>query len=121
MDPDRPSTWLKYRPGLCEGCWAGCCSLPVEVSAGDLLRMGLIGEDEVRGSLKKVARRLERQGVVKSFRSATGLFTLEQKPHGDCVFLGSDRLCTIYEKRPDVCRQFPSIGPRPGYCPRRGK
>jgi uncharacterized protein len=38
--------------------------------------------------------------------------------HGrDCIYLGADRRCTVYEKRPEVCRQFPRIGPRPGWCP----
>ncbi|MFO6335145.1 YkgJ family cysteine cluster protein, partial [Pseudomonas aeruginosa] len=26
------------------------------------------------------------------------------------------RLCTIYARRPDTCRNHPRIGPRPGYC-----
>lgn len=118
---DRPSTWIKYRSGLCEGCWGGCCTLPVEVSAFDLIRLGLITEDEAAGSLKKVARRLMREGKVRQFSAPAQLFVLEQRNGRDCVFLGADRLCTVYAKRPEVCRQFPKIGPRPGFCPKQSK
>lgn len=121
-DINFPSTWARFRPSLCNGCNAGCCRLPVEVTSADLLRMGLISEDEAQGSLKRAARRLMDDGIVQSFRARTGLFILTQRHNGDCVFLGeSDRLCTIYEKRPDTCRNFPRIGPRPGYCPSRRK
>lgn len=121
-DPDRPSTWVPYRESLCEGCRAGCCRLPVEVSTQDLLRMGVVTAEESGGSLKRVARRLEREGVVQAFHAASRSFTLQQRPTSDprkleCVYLGVDRRCTIYERRPEVCRAFPAIGPRPGYCP----
>jgi uncharacterized protein len=84
--------------------------------------MGVVTPDELVGSLKKVARRLERDGIIASFRARTGLFILQQRPArgetgGECVFLGTDRRCVIYDRRPDVCRDFPRIGPRPGFCP----
>ena len=120
-DIGRPSTWVAFRPSLCEGCWAGCCTLPVEVTTADLVRMGVIEEDEAAGSVKKIARKLMKLGMVKSFRARSGLFILEQKNGDDCYFLGSDRLCTIYDRRPDVCRRFPEIGPRSGYCPSQRK
>ena len=116
-DVGRISTWKKYRPGLCHGCWAGCCTLPVEVTTSDLVRMELAGPDEVQGSLKKLARRLMQEGWVKSFRARSGLFTLQQRVGDECVFLDEQRRCTIYDKRPDVCRRFPDIGPKPGFCP----
>ena len=114
---DLPSTWMRFRPSLCEGCLALCCSLPLEVDKQDLLQLGLISEDEVEGSLKKVAKRLQSEGLIKSFRAGTGLFTLAQKLDGGCIFLDKDRRCSVYEKRPRVCREFPKIGPKPGYCP----
>ena len=112
-----PSTWLKYVKGACESCWAGCCTLPVEVSASDLLRLELITEDEAAVSLKKVARRLLKEGVIQSFHPKNQLFILEQRHGRDCIFLDSKRRCKVYLKRPEVCRQFPKIGPRPTYCP----
>jgi Fe-S-cluster containining protein len=116
-DAQRPSTWRKYRSGLCHDCWAGCCTLPVETSASDLMRLGLVTEDEAASSLKKIAKRLLSNGTIQAFNAKSQIFVLEQRNGRDCIFLGKDRLCTVYEKRPEVCRQFPKIGPRPGWCP----
>lgn len=116
---DHLSRWSRYRPSLCKGCWAGCCRLPVEVTLEDLTRLGVVSPDETNGSLKKLTRKLHSEGTIKHFRSTTGLFTLTQKSDGTCLFLGSDARCTVYENRPQVCRHFPEIGPRPGFCPAR--
>jgi len=115
-DVDRPSTWKKYSSGMCHGCRALCCSLPVEATASDLVRLELISEDEVMESPKKIARRLSAAGYVQSFRAKSGLFTLVQKGDRTCVFLVNS-VCSVYERRPAVCRKFPEIGPRPGFCP----
>lgn len=114
---DQLSQWKVYKTGMCNGCWSGCCTLPVEVTAKDLVRMELISEDEAVRSLKKIARGLQKQGIIRTFRASTGIFTLEQKHNRDCQFLDEARRCTIYEKRPEVCRNFPTIGPKPGHCP----
>ncbi|NDG85776.1 MAG: YkgJ family cysteine cluster protein [Proteobacteria bacterium] len=117
-DPQKPSTWQPYRNGLCEGCSAGCCTLPLEASAYDLIRLGVITEDEAAASLKKVARRLSKEGIIRSFFSKTGVFIIEQRGGRDCYFLDpKTRRCTVYDKRPEVCRTYPKIGPRPGFCP----
>lgn len=118
-DAQRPSTWRKFKPGLCEGCWAGCCTLPVEVSAKDLIRLELITEEEAAISLKSVARRLLARKIIQAFNAKSQLFVLEQRHGRDCIYLSKERLCTVYEKRPEVCRSFPKIGPRPGFCPAR--
>lgn len=120
-DPQRPETWQVYRKGLCEGCWSGCCTLPVEVSVSDLIRLGLIDEEEAAVSLKKVAKKLTKQRVIQAFQQKSQLFVLEQRNGRDCIYLDQNRLCTVYEKRPEVCRRFPKIGPRPGYCPASSK
>jgi Fe-S-cluster containining protein len=91
--------------------------MPVEIKISDLIRLGLVSEDEAEGSHKKIAKRLMKEKIVKSYRQGTEFFMLEQKYNGDCVFLDQNRLCTVYEKRPDTCRLFPKIGPRPGFCP----
>lgn len=116
-DAQRPSTWLKYRSGMCDGCWAGCCTLPVEASAADLIRLGLATEEEAADSLKALARRLKDEGHIQAYSPKSQIFVLEQRGGRDCIFLGRDRLCTVYERRPEVCRKFPRIGPRPGFCP----
>ncbi len=120
-DEGKPSTWVKHKPSLCKGCHALCCTLPVEVSVADLQRMELITPDEACLSVKKIARKLIAEGLVVSARAATGLFTLLQHANGDCVFLDENRLCKIYDRRPQVCRKFPELGPRPGWCPARPK
>lgn len=122
VDQDRPSTWVRYKIQYCESCLATCCTMPVEVRVEDLVRIGVVTEDEAAGSLKKVARRLVAEGLVRSFRVSTGLFLLEQKNGRDCVFLGADRRCTVYDRRPNVCRSFPLVmGPRLGFCPYKKK
>ncbi len=120
-DPQRPSEWIKYKKGMCEGCWGGCCTLPVEVSVSDLIRLGLIDEFEAAGSLKAVAKKLEKAKIIQAFSPKSQIFVLDQRNGDDCLYLGKDRLCTVYEKRPEVCRQFPKIGPRPGWCPQFDK
>lgn len=92
--------------------------MPVEIRLSDLIRLGVVSEDEASGSVKKMAKRLVREGIIVSYRQGTELFMLTQKANRDCLYLDSKtRLCTVYEKRPDTCREFPSIGPRPGFCP----
>lgn len=93
--------------------------MPVEVRLSDLVRLGLTSTDELENSSeKKIAKRLMKEGIVKDYRSATGLFMLTQRSNDDCIFLDEkSRLCTVYDRRPEVCRLFPKIGPRPGFCP----
>lgn len=121
-DKDKPWTWIRYRGGMCEGCHGSCCTMPVEVRAEDLVRLGAATQDEVDISKKKLAKRLLKEGVIQSYREGTDLFMLGARPNGDCRYLHPQtRLCTVYEKRPEVCRRFPEIGPRPGFCPRSSK
>lgn len=90
--------------------------MPVEVSLSDLLRLGVVQDGE--SSPKKIAKRLAKEKIIRSYRAGTELFMLQQQADGACVFLGKDRRCTVYEKRPDTCRGFPlDLGPRVGFCP----
>lgn len=97
--------------------------MPVEIKAKDLIRLGLTTEDEVQNSLKKLAKRLEQQGIIRSYRSGTEFFMLTQRSNDDCYFLDfKTRLCTVYEKRPDTCRGFPTENsPRMNFCPYKSK
>ena len=119
VDVDRTETWTRYRKGLCEGCAARCCTMPVEVRVPDLLRLGLVEPFEAEHETPAViARRLQRAGIVGHFSHKHAVFTLAQRAGGDCLFLDAiSRRCTVYERRPDTCRQHPAVGPRPGYCP----
>lgn len=116
-DIDRLDTWHKYRTGLCDDCRASCCTLPAEARIGDLIRMGVVDAFETDEPLKPIARRLEKAGIIEHFNFKSGLFTLARRASGDCTFLDAvTRRCTIYDRRPDTCRNHPRIGPRPGYC-----
>lgn len=115
---DQPWKWTQYKDGHCQKCMASCCTMPVEIKAPDLVRLNLATQDEVLNTPKKLAKKLMKSGVISSYRESTGLFMITQKANDDCYFLDQKtRLCTVYEKRPDTCRSFPQIGPRPGYCP----
>lgn len=118
-DKDRPSTWKKYDETNCLKCRANCCSMPVEVRVADLLRLEVATADEVDLSIKRLAKRLKKDGIITSYRDGTEYFMLTQRPNGDCYFLNTHtRLCSVYDKRPDTCRQFPSqMGTRVGFCP----
>ncbi|WP_035273540.1 YkgJ family cysteine cluster protein [Desulfogranum japonicum] len=116
-DIENTATWAKYHKQLCQHCDASCCSLPVEVKATDLIRMGLMDEFELEENLKFIARRLMKQRLVEHFHSRSATFILARMANGDCIFLDShSRRCTMYDKRPDTCRNHPKIGPRSGYC-----
>src|SRR5687767_7949833 len=103
IDKDKPWTWKSYKNGMCEGCYGSCCTMPVEVKGEDLVLLGVLSQDELDRSIKKAAKKMMKEGWVRSFRSETGLFQLQSRPNGDCVFLHPQtRLCTRYEKRPGV-------------------
>lgn len=118
VDKDNINTWLPYRDSFCTSCKAECCTIILEVKIEDLVRLNLCSQDEALQP-KKVFKRLQKEKVVKSYREGTGLFTLQSKSNGDCQYLDSQtRLCTVYDLRPNVCRNFPlTAGPRLRFCP----
>jgi uncharacterized protein len=94
----------------------------VEVKIADLVRMQLLDAFEAEEPPKALAKKLKKSGVVEHFNFARGIFTLTRMANNDCIYLdGKTRRCTIYEKRPETCRNHPIIGPRPGYCAYRIK
>ncbi len=120
VDKDKPSTWKKYSAQMCKSCIGTCCTMPVEVKAEDLVRLGFIYSDDLENKkISSIAKELKKQGIIKSYRDSTELFMLESRPNGDCFLLDAKtRLCTRYQDRPNTCRQFPSeIGRRPSFCP----
>ncbi|MDB6060066.1 MAG: Fe-S-cluster oxidoreductase [Verrucomicrobiaceae bacterium] len=116
-DIERLDTWLKYKATMCASCKASCCTLPVEVNIADLVRMQLLDAFEADEPPKELAKKLKKSGVVEHFNFSSGIFTLTRLANGDCIYLDTHtRRCTIYEKRPQTCRNHPRVGPRPGYC-----
>lgn len=118
VDIDDLSTWTPYRRQLCRGCRALCCTLPVEVTLTDLVRMGVITAFEAGEPVGWLVKKLKKDGVVERYAARKRVFTLVRFANGDCFCLdGRRRKCRIYEKRPDTCRNHPRVGPRPGFCP----
>ena len=114
---DRLDTWAKYSAPMCGSCISSCCTLPVEVKIKDLIRIGIVDEFEMGDPPKNIAKRLQKEGIVERFNQKSGIFTLQRMSNNDCLYLDrKSRMCTIYEIRPDTCRNHPRIGPRPGYC-----
>ncbi|MCF8068226.1 MAG: YkgJ family cysteine cluster protein [Desulfobacterales bacterium] len=116
-DINNPSTWAKHRKKLCDDCYADCCTMPVEVRIADLIRMEVADTFESQEPLKKIAKRLKKEGIVEHFNNKSEIFTLVRMSNCDCLYLDTQtRKCKIYDKRPDTCRNHPKIGPRPGFC-----
>lgn len=121
-DIARTDTWHRYRKGLCDSCMAGCCQLPVEVRVADLVRLGAIDAFDRDEPAKIIGKRLLKAGVIQHVNQRDGIFTLTQHSSGDCLYLDRvSRRCTVYDKRPDTCRQHPVVGPRPGFCAYRAQ
>ncbi|STQ91097.1 hypothetical protein EV682_103415 [Iodobacter fluviatilis] len=97
--------------------------MPVEVKLSDLVRMNLVDAFEAEGEPpKQIAKRLTKAGIIDHFNFKNSIYTLKRKANGDCRYLDlKTRLCTIYENRPNTCRNHPRIGPRPGYCAYRSR
>lgn len=113
---DRISQWTRYRSDLCNQCIAACCKMPVEITREDIRNLQIISEIDGLSD-KKIAKILQERKIIKNYRAATGLFLIQEKADGSCYFLVNNR-CTVYQKRPQVCRKFPiEVGNRLGFCP----
>ena len=91
--------------------------MPVEVKIGDLIRMGVVDEFERNEPAKNIAKRLMKARIIEHFNFKHEIYTLARRGTRDCIYLDEKtRLCTIYETRPNTCRNHPTIGPKPGFC-----
>jgi len=112
-----PGTWRPFHKNLCNTCSAGCCTLIVEVTGEDLVTLGYAALWDLQHGIKKLIKTLKKEGIIKRYNFKSGMFTLEQKSGGECIFLDESRQCLVYERRPRVCREHPvKAGPRNGYC-----
>jgi len=119
VDVDRPDSWTRYRAGLCATCAANCCTMPLEVRLSDLVRLGWVDAFEAEHEdIRRIAKRLQKARLIDHFSHKHELFTLARRASGDCQLLdAATRRCTVYEQRPDTCRQHPQTkSPRPGWC-----
>jgi len=87
------------------------------VKIPDLVRMGVITEFEANEPIKKIAKKLKKDGVIERLYFKEQIFMLARFANRDCLYLDpTSRKCKIYENRPDTCRDHPRIGSRPGFC-----
>lgn len=119
VDVNDINTWTKFKKGLCDSCVANCCTMPVEARLSDLLRLEVVSAFEAEHEeLRLIARRLKKDSLIDNYNPSTEIFTLARLANRDCIYLDTEtRRCTVYAKRPDVCRKHPQVGPRPGFCP----
>lgn len=112
-----PATWRPYHQKLCSTCTAACCCLLVEVTGEDLVNLGFATLWDLQHGLKKLVKRLKKEGIIKRYNNKSGMFALEQTASGECIFLDGEKKCLVYENRPKVCRDHPRhAGPRTGFC-----
>jgi len=79
--------------------------------------MGLITEFETIEPVKKLAKKLKKDGVIEHLYFKERIFILARFANKDCLYLDPiSRKCKIYKNRPDTCRNHPRIGSRPGFC-----
>ena len=84
----------------------------------DLLRLGVISEEEMMQGAPFVLRKLTESKILSGGSASDGTFILAQKPDRSCIYLNEMNQCSVYPVRPRVCREFPhKLGERPGYCP----
>jgi len=79
--------------------------------------MDVITEFEAQEPIKKLAKKLKKNGVIERLNFKEQIFILVRFANNDCLYLDPiSRKCKIYKNRPDTCRNHPRIGSRPGYC-----
>jgi Fe-S-cluster containining protein len=109
-------SWQKYKKGMCETCIGLCCYMPVEVTNHDLVRLEILDPFHLNLNEREIIKTAQQHPAIDRFTKSTNKYTLVQKPNMSCFYLDKNGRCTVYEKRPDTCRNHPQIGPRPEYC-----
>ena len=113
---DNLNRWTAYKKDLCNTCEGLCCYMPVELETSDLIRMNILTDFHLELSLKEQTRDALKHPSVARYTPSSMKYTLKQKPNGTCYYLDDNKRCTIYEMRPNTCRNHPKVGPRPNFC-----
>ena len=89
----------------CSKCPGYCCSYPrIEVKDKDLKRLARHFELDIETAEKKFTRRYKDEDVDERILR----HQKDEVYESVCRFFDTDeRRCTIYEARPDVCREYP--------------
>jgi len=61
--------------------------MPVEVRIADLIRMEVVDAFEINEPLKKIAKRLKKEGTIEHFNFKNEIFTLVRMSNNDCLYL----------------------------------
>jgi Fe-S-cluster containining protein len=94
---NKKGTWSLNLPFLCDKCGV-CCTLDDFLTAGEVMAQN---NPEVQAKIKELQEKL---GQMWEANEAQYDHYITKTP---CPFL-SNKTCTIYELRPDGCRQFPN-------------
>jgi Fe-S-cluster containining protein len=108
--------WIPYKKGMCESCIGTCCYMPVELMIDDLIRLDILDIFHTEFSLKEQIKIALKAPGIKRYTPSSEKFTLTQKPSGACFYLTEQGKCSVYEKRPNTCRNHPRIGPKSNFC-----
>jgi Fe-S-cluster containining protein len=108
--------WLPFKKEMCETCVGSCCYMPVEVMIPDLLNLKILEDFHIELSDKEILKVALKHPAIKRYTPSTGKFTLNRKPNGACFYLTEKGKCSVYEQRPNTCRNHPKIGPKPNFC-----
>jgi Fe-S-cluster containining protein len=90
--------------------------MPVEVTISDLIRMGILAEFHLDLPEREQIKDALKHPSVERYTKSTDKFTLAQQANASCFYLDKNGRCSIYEVRPETCRNHPKIGPKPRFC-----
>jgi Fe-S-cluster containining protein len=94
--------------GDCEACRPYCGSL-----CCTMFKYVALSEEEAlsgRYRYKAVTPDCECEECQEMRAAGVEYSLLKKKPQGSCIYLDVDKKCTIYEYRPQTCRQFDCKG-----------
>lgn len=105
---------MEVRP--CNGCVSSCCSLEVDITKTEfntLEKLGHIDSIITRSEIfiKEFPQYKNRRDFLDEMNGDT-FAVIKQRPDGFCQLLDVEsRLCSVYDNRPNVCRDFEANGP----------
>lgn len=87
----------------CTACASCCRKSTVRLKERDVQRLAKALRIKPSKFLRDYTTPTEDEGPILKRDDATG-----------CTFLGADKLCMIYDDRPDACRDYPNLVHGPG-------
>ena len=94
---DAVDQFLQAHPLPCQTCADSCCKKHWAVEVDNVAARRLAGED---------ARDFMRSRLKQKWNYALDFRQLVLKKHGPCPYVTEAGLCSVYEKRPVICRLY---------------